>query len=61
MRLPCGTYDPALRNSLACGIMDTVFHISRFQPLMKNGFVHRDVLQDPFERDVVETTFNVPF
>jgi hypothetical protein len=56
-----GTDYPPLRNSLACRILDAVFHVSSPQPLVKNELIHRDVIQHPLERDVVETAFYVSF
>jgi site-specific DNA recombinase len=49
----------SLRNTFACRVRDAIFHVSRVQPLAKNNFIHRDVIEYPSFRDVVVTSGDV--
>ena len=42
-------------------VEDMFFHVPRFQPLLENGSVHRDVCQQPIVGNVVETGLDVTF
>jgi site-specific DNA recombinase len=59
--LRSGRHYPSLRNSFTRRVRDAVFHVSRIQPLAKNDFIHRNVIEHPFFRDVVVTAGDVRF
>jgi len=51
----------ALWSSIRCFVKDLFIHIPGFQPLLKNGSVHRDVRQKPIVGNLIETAFDIAF
>src|SRR5208337_3181497 len=57
---PCwGRANATLRCSLFGGIEDMLLHEPGFQPLLEDGFTHRDVSHQPFVADPVEARLDV--
>jgi site-specific DNA recombinase len=56
-----GSDNSALWSSVRCFVEDVFFHIPGFQPLLKNGSVHRDVSQKPIVRNLIEAALDVAF
>jgi len=53
--------DTALWRSIVCRIEDGFVHVACFQPCVEDGFVHRDMAQQPWVADFVKAGFDVSF
>jgi site-specific DNA recombinase len=56
-----GRDNTALWGSIRRFVKDVLLHVSGFQPLLENSSVHRDMSQQPFVRNPVETAFDIAF
>src|ERR687887_1254003 len=56
-----GRDDTALRRAIFRRVEDGFVHVSCFQPFLEDGFLHRDMAQQPGVTDFVEAGFDVPF
>jgi site-specific DNA recombinase len=61
LQLCRGSDDAALRCTIFRRIEDGFVHVSCFQPCVEDGFIHRNMAQQPRMADFVKAGFDVPF
>src|SRR6267143_1776728 len=56
-----GTDDTSLRRTIFRRIEDGFVHVSCFQPCIEDGFLHRNMAQQPRMADFVKARFDIPY